>query len=136
MRLEGNILSFIKVIQSRIVIPEEKIQQIKKHLRRGEPEGELKERLIREGHNEEDLKLIFKPHQYDMRGWYLIFAILILVAGLYQLLNNGGILLLILGFLLFGAWYLEGKRLENLSSKKNEGNKSPTDLDKENNITG
>ena len=104
------------------MISEEKIKEAKKKLRRGEPEGELRERLLKEGYTEEDLKMVFKPHHYDMRGWYLTFALLISAFGLYQFVKTarGGILMLILGILLFGAWYYEEKRLENLSQKSNE----------------
>lgn len=97
------------------MIPEEKIKEARKLLRRGEPEGELKEKLLKEGYTQEDLDTIFKPHHYDMRVWYMAFAILISILGLYQFIKTGGLLILILGLLLFGAWYYETKRLENLS---------------------
>ena len=107
------------------MISEEKIKEARKKLRRGEPGGELRERLLKEGYTEDDLKIVFKPHHYDMRKWYLTFALLISAVGLYQVIKTGGggMLMLILGVLLFGAWYYEEKRLANLSQKSNTPDK-------------
>ncbi len=96
------------------MITEEKIKEIKKLLRRGEPEGEIREKLKQEGFTIEDINTVFKPHHYDMRSWYLFFGIIISLAGLYLFLKSGGLLFLILGALLFVAYYYEIKRLEKL----------------------
>jgi hypothetical protein len=100
------------------MITEEKIREVKKLLRRGEPEGEIREKLKQEGFTKEDLNTIFTPHHYDMRSWYLFFGILVSLAGLYLLLKTGGFLILILGALLFVAYYYEIKRLENMKRPK------------------
>ena len=51
----------------------EKIKEIKKLLRQGIPEGEIREDLKQEGYSDEDVNAVFKPHHYDMRSWYLFF---------------------------------------------------------------
>jgi hypothetical protein len=94
------------------MISDEKMQEIKKALRKGEPEGEVREQLKREGFSEEDIRSVFKPHHYDMRSWYLIFGTLVSLAGVVILFRTNGFLVLILGLLLFYAYYLETKRLK------------------------
>ena len=96
------------------MINEEKIREIKKLLRRGEPEGEIREKLKKDGFTNEEINTVFTPHHYDMRSWYLFFGILISLAGLFLFLKSGGLLILILGALLFVAYYYEIKRLEKL----------------------
>jgi hypothetical protein len=93
---------------------EEKIRKIRKMLRRGIPEGEIKEVLKEEGYSKEDIDKVFQPHQYDMRSWYLFFGIAISLAGFYLFLKNGNILILILGLFLFVAYFAEIKRLGSL----------------------
>ena len=100
------------------MITEEKISEIKKLLKRGEPEGEIREKLKKEGFTNEDINAVFTPHHYDMRSWYLFFGILVSLAGLYLFLKTGGFLILIFGTLLFVAYYYEIKRLENLKRLK------------------
>ena len=92
----------------------EKIKEIKKLLRQGIPEGEIREDLKQEGYSDEDVNAVFKPHHYDMRSWYLFFGIVITVIGLYLFFTNRGMLILILGMLLFVAYYYEIKRLAKL----------------------
>ena len=96
------------------MITEEKIREIKKLLKGGEPEGEIREKLKNEGFTKENINAVFTPHHYDMRSWYLFFGTLISLAGLYLFLRRGGLLILILGALLFVAYYYEIKRLEKL----------------------
>ena len=90
---------------------EEKIKEIKKMLRHGIPEGEIKETLKNEGHPNDEIETVFKPHHYDMRSWYLFFGIVVCLAGLYLLLKKGNLLLFLLGLLLFVAYFHEIKRL-------------------------
>jgi hypothetical protein len=90
----------------------ERIREIRRAVRRGEPEGELKERLREEGYSDEEIAVAFAPHKYDMRSWYLIFGIITSLAGLIVLKNTGGLLILILGALLFAAYYGEIERLK------------------------
>lgn len=89
----------------------EKIRELHRLLKKGEPEGEIREKLKRDGYTEEEIKEVFKPYQYDMRSWYLLFGILVTLFGLYLLVNRGGLLVLILGALLFLAYANEIKRL-------------------------
>lgn len=94
------------------MITEDKIKEIRKKIRGGFPEGEMKEELKRHGYSNEDIAKIFAPHHYDMRSWYLIFAIVLLVYGTWLYLNSGSILVLILSGLLFWQYYREIKRLK------------------------
>ncbi len=94
------------------MIPEEKISLIRRLLKKGEPEGEIREQLKQEGYSEKEIQEAFKPHQYDMRSWYLLFAILISLAGLFELVNGGSFIILVLGGLLFLAYSNELKRLK------------------------
>ena len=89
-------------------------EKIKKLLRQGVPEGEIRQDLKQEGYSEEEVNAVFKPHYYDMRSWYLLFGIAVTLIGLYLFFTNRGMLILILGILLFVAYYYETKRLEKL----------------------
>lgn len=100
------------------MISEEQIQFYRKQLKNGMPDGELKEQLKREGLTKEEVDAVFKPHHYDMRAWYLVFGVLITLFGFYVYLQTGGILILILGSLLFVAYYYELKRLERLKKQE------------------
>jgi hypothetical protein len=93
------------------MISNEKIQEMHRALKKGEPEGEIREQLKKEGYSEEDIRSVFKPHSYDMRSWYLFFGTVISLAGIYILVETGGFLILILGLLLFYAYHLETRRL-------------------------
>jgi len=64
------------------MITEEKIKSIKKQLKRGVPEGELRAQLLAEGYKDEDLKEVFKPARPDMRSWYLISGFIVLFIGI------------------------------------------------------
>jgi hypothetical protein len=97
---------------------EEKIKEIKKMLRYGVPEGEIRETLKNEGYLKNEIDTIFKPHHYDMRSWYLFFGIVVCLAGLYLFLTNGTLLIFMLGILLFVAYFYEIKRLNDLKKLK------------------
>ena len=96
----------------RGMLTEEKIKEVKRKLRRGEPEGELKNQLTREGYTKEEIDSVFGAHHYDMRSWYLFFGSVISVIGVYLLITNGNWLLLALGALLFLAYVREIRRLK------------------------
>jgi hypothetical protein len=96
-----------------MMISQDKINEIRKQLKRGEPEGEIKEKLKLEGFTNEDIAAVFEPHHYDMRSWYLFFGIIVLLAGLYLFIKTSGILTLALAALLFVAYFYEIKRLES-----------------------
>lgn len=94
----------------------EKINEIKKQLRQGVPEGEIKESLKRKGYSIEEIDEAFKPHGYDMRSWYLFFGIVISLVGLYLYFTEKSLIIFMLGLLLFVAYYYEGKRLKRLKN--------------------
>ncbi len=89
----------------------EKILLIKSKLKKGEPEGEIKEQLRKEGFSDKEINKAFLAHHYDMRMWYLIFGVLISLFGLYNLIMERGFLFLILGVVLIYTFLQERKRL-------------------------
>ena len=102
------------------MVTEEKIKEIRKLLRNGEPQGELIEKLKREGYSEEDIGKIFTAHTYDMRSWYLTFAIIFLLYGFYLVIaaeDFAGFLMLLFSALMFLVYYREVQRLKNRQEK-------------------
>lgn len=93
------------------MLTEEKIRILRHLLKNGEPEGEIREKLKQEGYAEEEIQKVFPSHKYDMRAWYLVFAVLITLAGIYELVSGGSFIILVLGGLLFLAYSNEQKRL-------------------------
>ena len=93
------------------MISEEKIRILRHLLKNGEPEGEIREKLKQEGYTDEEIQQVFPPHKYDMRNWYLVFAVLITMAGIYELVSGGSFIILVLGGLLLLAYSNELKRL-------------------------
>ena len=94
---------------------EAKIKEVRKKLGRGVPEGEIKEELLRDGYTKEEIATyFFKPHAYDMRSWYLVFAVLLFLSGLWLFMSRGYWLVLVLSGLLFYHYYREEKRLKSL----------------------
>ena len=104
------------------MITEEKIKEERKKVSNGEPRGEVAERLKKEGYSEEDIKMVFAAHRYDMRPWYLSFAIIFLLLGLYLFIVRNSYLMLLFSTLMFYVYYKEIERL------KNEQNKNSTNL--------
>jgi hypothetical protein len=94
------------------MLKEEKIKEIRKLLRKGEPHGELMEKLKKEGYSEDDIAKIFIAHKYDMRSWYLTFGFVFLFVGGYALLKYKSFLLLVFSALLFVQYMRETKRLK------------------------
>lgn len=94
---------------------EDKLKEVRKKLKRGIPEGEIKEQLLREGYTKEEMEAyFFKPHHYDMRSWYLVFSILLLLVGIGLFITGRGWLMIILSGLLFYQYFREEKRQKNL----------------------
>ncbi len=81
-------------------------------LSRGVPEGEIKENLAKEGYSKEDMDEVFAPHKYDMRSWYLLFAIVFLLLGFWALLRYKRVFVLGFSVLLFVQYYRETERLK------------------------
>lgn len=94
-------------------ITDEQIGLIKKALRNGEPEGEIRERLKKEGYPQEEINKVFLPHKYDMRSWYLFFGIIVLLYGIYKLIMDESFLYLLLGGGLFYAYSYERRRIKS-----------------------
>lgn len=94
------------------MITEDKIKEIRKKIRSGFPEGEIKEQLRRDGYSNEDIAKIFAPHHYDMRSWYLVFGIVLFLFGIWLYFSSGSILALIFSGLLFWQYYREEQRLK------------------------
>jgi hypothetical protein len=65
-----------------------------------------------EGYSKQEIDKAFVPDKYDMRSWYLTFGIIISLVGIFVWVKNGGLLTLILGGLLFGAYFREIERLK------------------------
>ena len=93
------------------MISDEMIKTIKKQLRNGWPEGEIRESLKKEGYSEEDIQKAFIPQRYDMRSWYLFFAITLALIGFVLFLTEDTWLLLLFSALLFWCYYMEIRRL-------------------------
>jgi hypothetical protein len=81
--------------------------KIRKQLKRGFPEGEIKNELSKKGLTEEEIKDVFTVQKGDMRSWYLISAILVLILAVYVFSKTGIISLLFFGLsgLLFYEFY-------------------------------
>lgn len=94
------------------MITEEKIKNARRKLRSGEPEGEIRNELRKEGYSEEDIEKIFVPHNPDMRSWYLFFAIIFLLVGIYMIMAWGNILFLLFSVAMFYVYYLETNKLK------------------------
>jgi hypothetical protein len=97
------------------MITGDKIKELKKLISSGVPAGEIKEEMIRQGYPDEDIGKVFTPHQYDMRSWYLTFAILVGCLGLFLFLQEDkivNVIILCLSALLFFAYYREIERLK------------------------
>jgi hypothetical protein len=90
----------------------EKIKQVKKQLRPGVPQGEIKNDLINQGYSNEEIKKIFVPHKYDMRSWYLLFAILFFIAGINNAIIKSSFLFLLFSGGMFYAYHLERERIK------------------------
>jgi hypothetical protein len=94
------------------MITEEKIKEIKKLIRSGVPPGEVREDLLGQGYTEEDLKKVFTAHQYDMRSWYLSFAVILLLVGIWLFLRSESWITLLFSVLLFFAYFRENERVK------------------------
>lgn len=94
------------------MITAEKIKQVRKQLRSGVPQGEIKNELVKEGYTEEDIDKVFVAHRPDMRSWYLVFAIVFLLVGLYQFVTNSTGLFILFAGAMFVVYYFETKRVK------------------------
>ena len=67
------------------MITEEEIKSYKKQLKSGIPEGEIKNEMLTKGFDENDIQLVFKNKNVDMRSWYLTFSLIIFFVSLFSL---------------------------------------------------
>jgi hypothetical protein len=94
---------------------DDKIKEIRKLLNRGVPEGEIREQLLKDGYTKAEIDgYFFKPHYYDMRTWYMVFAILLLLVGAWLFITDGYWIILVMSGLLFHQHYREVQRLKRL----------------------
>ncbi len=89
-----------------------KKKQVQGLLRRGVPDGEIRESLRSEGFSEEEITEIFKPKRYDMRDYYLIASIAIILCGVYMLPGLLGILIMLIGGLMLYEYRRETLRVK------------------------
>jgi hypothetical protein len=94
------------------MLTEEKIKQVRKQLRSGVPQGEIKNELLNDGYSEEEISKIFVPHKYDMRSWYLIFGIVFFIAGVWFFT----MLLIAASAVMFSLYYLERQKINKKRS--------------------
>jgi|GEM_PF-1233483 len=98
------------------MLTQEKIEAVKKQLRSGIPEGEIKNELLKEGYTTEDIRTIFTPKSIDMRSWYLLSAIVLIAIGLWAFAANYGPLPLIGGVVLLSLYYNENNKRKKQSA--------------------
>jgi hypothetical protein len=93
---------------------EDEKEKIRKKIKQGFPEGEIKMQLQEEGLAEDEIKEIFTLQKGDMRPWYLTSAILILILALYIFFKTAMISLLFFGLsgLLFYEYYKAQRKHE------------------------
>jgi hypothetical protein len=91
---------------------EEEKEKIRKKVRNGFPEGEIKNQLRNEGLTEEEIREIFTAPKADMKSWYLVSAILVLILAVYVVVKTGLISLLFFGLsgLLFYEYFKTQKK--------------------------
>ena len=99
-----------------VMLTGEKIKQVRKQLRSGIPQGEIKNELRAGGYTEADIEKIFTPHKPDMRSWYLIFTIVFFLIGAYTLITGGSFLFLVFSAAMFSVYYVEKERVKKKSS--------------------
>jgi hypothetical protein len=99
------------------MITKEKIAEVRRSLSKGIPQGELQNDLLNEGYSEDDIKQVFSPHKYDMRSWYLVFAIILFLGGVWALLTYHSFLPVIFSAILFSAYYNERKKIKKERSE-------------------
>ena len=104
------------------MITEEKIREVHKKLKRGEPEGEIKEAMLREGYTTDDIARAFAPHKYDMRTWYLVFGCVFFLVGLWMISNRRSLFGFGTSAFLFIQYYRETERLKREQARENEDN--------------
>lgn len=70
------------------MISEEKIKELRQSIKNGVPAEEIRERMLRDGYTEEDIKLVLAPKQYDMRPWFFCAAVLCFLVAFYKVVTH------------------------------------------------
>ena len=74
---------WLKSQSSFAMLTESKIKELRKSLRSGVPDGEIRNEMARDGYSEEEINQVFAPYKADMRSWYLVFGCVFLIAGFW-----------------------------------------------------
>jgi len=92
------------------MLTEAKIKGLRKSLRSGVPDGEIRNEMARDGYSEEEINRVFAPHKPDMRSWYLS---LVLFFGdrCFVFLTRAGILFFVFSAAMFLQYYLQVKKI-------------------------
>ena len=102
------------------LITEEKIKETRRLVNKGEPQGEVIEKLKAEGYSEEDISKIFVAHSYDMRSWHLVFAIVFLLLAFYLFVVRKSLLMFVFAGLMFWMYYKEVERLKREEARRSK----------------
>lgn len=94
-------------------------------LRRGAPDGEVRERLKEEGYTPAEIAVIFKPKPYDMRSYYLFFAVAFVLVGLYMIFEYRSKVVLILSGIMFLAYSREVARIKKEKESDEQVSEEP-----------
>lgn len=95
------------------MIIEQKINEVKKLIRKGVPPGKLRATLAIEGYFNEDIEKCFEVKQFDLRSWYLVSAFILLLIGCWTFYYDKGILVLIFSTAMFVKYYLAEKKYKS-----------------------
>ena len=93
------------------MITDQKIDEIKRSLKRGTASGEIRADLEEEGYSKEEIEKCFQLKASDMRSWYLVFAVIFLIVGIV-LFYKGGQLILVFSAAMFVQYYLADKKMK------------------------
>lgn len=98
------------------MITEEKIQEARRRLKRGVPQGEIENDLRNEGYTDSDIQKIYVPFKSSvMRSWYLLFGIFFLLAALWFSITSKeffSLILIVAAVILLSMFYKETKKAE------------------------
>ena len=100
------------------MLTEEKITELRKKVKSGVPEGEIKNQLLAEGYTNEDIKKVFEPTRRDMSSWYFISAFIVLLIAFWLSAKGDG--LYFLPFILSGLLFYEYFKTVTNKKKKAE----------------
>lgn len=98
------------------MITEEKIQEARRRLKRGVPQGEIENDLRNEGYTDSDIEKIYVPFRSSvMRSWYLLFGMVFLLAGFWSAViakELYSLVLIVAAAILLYMYYTETRKQE------------------------